>query len=382
MRKRVLIGDQVPYFSCPSSNRKNFSFSTAAGRYIVLCFYGSTSIAKNKGVIDFISGNARRFFDDKNVAFFGVTVDKEDRTSRRVKQKLPGIRFFWDFDYAVSLQYGAMQEDAIKENGMVTYRSFTLILDPNMRVIADIPLDDLERHNTSLVEILDKLLPIDQYAGVPMIAPVLIVPNVLETALCRELIELYETHGGRDSGTMVEKDGYTIGKIDHSFKRRSDYLVDDAALKTKIRRRIIRRIAPQIKKAFQFEVSAVERYIVACYDGKNSGFFRPHRDNTTKGTAHRKFACTINLNAEDYEGGELRFPEFGPRTYKAPTGGAIIFSCSLLHEATPVIGGTRYATLPFLYDECGAVVRRKNQAFLSDAEAVVIEHSAGKTQTH
>ena len=48
---------------------------------------------------------------------------------------------------------------------------------------------------------------------------------------------------------------------------------------------------------------------------------------------------TINLNADDYEGGDLRFPEFGPRTYRAPTGGAVVFSCSLLHEATPVTRG-------------------------------------------
>ena len=66
---------------------------------------------------------------------------------------------------------------------------------------------------------------------------------------------------------------------------------------------------------------------------------------------------TINLNAGDYDGGDLRFPEYGPRTYRAPTGGAIVFSCSLLHEATPVTRGTRYAFLPFLYDDAAARLR-------------------------
>jgi len=82
--------------------------------------------------------------------------------------------------------------------------------------------------------------------------------------------------------------------------------------------------------------------------------FFAHRDNTTKGAAHRRFAVTINLNAEQYEGDDLRFPEFGFRTYRAPTGRA---SCSLLHEALPVTGGKRYAFLPFLYDEAAAKVR-------------------------
>jgi predicted 2-oxoglutarate/Fe(II)-dependent dioxygenase YbiX len=95
-----------------------------------------------------------------------------------------------------------------------------------------------------------------------------------------------------------------------------------------------------------------------------AGWFRPHRDNTTKGTAHRKFAVTINLNAEDYEGGELRFPEFGNRLYKPPTGGAVVFSCSLMHEARPVTKGERFAFLPFLYDEAGAKLREQNLKYV------------------
>ena len=43
-----------------------------------------------------------------------------------------------------------------------------------------------------------------------------------------------------------------------------------------------------------------------------------------------------------------------------PTGGAVVFSCSLLHEATPVTSGKRYAFLPFLYDEEGARIGQKN----------------------
>ena len=123
------------------------------------------------------------------------------------------------------------------------------------------------------------------------------------------------------------------------------------------------RLAPEIQKAFQFEVTRLERYLVACYTA-GAGWFRPHRDNTTKGTAHRKFAVSINLNAEEYEGGDLRFPEFGPRTYRPPTGGAVVFSCSLLHEATAVTRGERYAFLPFLYDEAGAKVREENLSFV------------------
>jgi len=82
---------------------------------------------------------------------------------------------------------------------------------------------------------------------------------------------------------------------------------------------------------------------------------------------HRRFAVSINLNAEGVEGGDLRFPEFGSRTYRPPTGGAVVFCCALLHEATPVTRGRRYAFLPFLYDVDGQQIREANLSKFPDA---------------
>jgi predicted 2-oxoglutarate/Fe(II)-dependent dioxygenase YbiX len=98
---------------------------------------------------------------------------------------------------------------------------------------------------------------------------------------------------------------------------------------------------------------------------EDEGHFRAHRDNTTKGTAHRRFAVSVNLN-EDFDGGEVSFPEYGPKSFKAPTGGAVIFSCSLLHAVSKVTRGRRYAFLPFLYDDAAAKIREANNAFLGD----------------
>jgi predicted 2-oxoglutarate/Fe(II)-dependent dioxygenase YbiX len=108
----------------------------------------------------------------------------------------------------------------------------------------------------------------------------------------------------------------------------------------------------------------MERYLVACYNSEEGGHFRPHRDNTTKGTAHRRFAVSLFLNSGEYEGGFLHFPEFGKALYSAPAGGAVVFSCSLLHEATPVTQGRRYMFLPFLYDDAARVIREENRPFL------------------
>ena len=70
------------------------------------------------------------------------------------------------------------------------------------------------------------------------------------------------------------------------------------------------------------------------------------------------------LNPDEYEGGLLRFPEYGGSLYTAPLGGAVVFSCSLLHEATPVTAGKRFVFLPFLYDEAAVRVRDANRQFV------------------
>jgi Uncharacterized iron-regulated protein len=164
---------------------------------------------------------------------------------------------------------------------------------------------------------------------------------------------------------MREIDGRTVLVNDASHKKRKDYTVEDPALIRQIQSRILRRIVPEIQKVHQFKVTRMERYIVSCYAAEDGGHFRAHRDNTTRGTAHRRFAVSINLN-DAFEGGEVSFPEYGPRSFKAPPGGAVVFSCSLLHAVSRVTSGRRYAFLPFVYDDAAAKVREANNAFLGD----------------
>ena len=75
---------------------------------------------------------------------------------------------------------------------------------------------------------------------------------------------------------------------------------------------------------------------------------------------------SLFLNSEEYEGGDVRFPEYGPETYRAPTGGAVVFSCPMLHEVTPVTKGRRLVFLPFLYDDAAAKIREANNEFLGE----------------
>jgi peroxiredoxin/predicted 2-oxoglutarate/Fe(II)-dependent dioxygenase YbiX len=367
MRQTLLsVGEPAPWFTARSINNPRFHFDTIAGRYVVLCFFGSASLPVSQRILaDFWTQRAN--FNDQSCCFFGVSVDPEDEQQSRVQQHLPGMRFFWDFDRAVSTQYGA-----ITESGQ--YHPFTLILDSRLRVLGVLPFTESpETHVPQLMEFLAGLPAIAPATAAAIQAPVLVVPNIFEPELCRILIQFYETHGGEDSGFMREVDGRTVPIYDYSHKRRRDQEITDETLRNAAMHRIHDRLAPEILKAFQFQATRMERHIVACYEAETSGHFRPHRDNTTKGTAHRRFAVSLNLNTGEYEGGCLRFPEFGQQTYQPPAGGAIVFSCSLLHEATPMTQGRRYVYLPFLYDEAAAQLRQANQQFIGTKQADSIE---------
>jgi hypothetical protein len=342
-------GQFAPWFKARAlSGLPNYSFDTAAGRHVVMLFLGSTQHSPSRDALALVE-RERALFDDTNACFFGVTIDPADET--RLAQQLPGLRYFLDFDHAVSRLYGA-------DSGNGSYDPFWLVLDPRLRVLGRFAVD---RGSDALACLRADLASAGEENGW---APALVVPRIFEPELCRTLIALYDEHGGRPSGFMRDVNGKTTELHDPAFKQRRDFFVEDGDLRKALVIRIRERLVPSIQRAFAFETTRIERYLVACYEA-GAGHFRAHRDNTTKGTAHRRFAVTINLNTEEYEGGDLRFPEFGRRSYRAPTGGAVVFSCSLLHEALPVTRGRRYAFLPFLYDEAAAKIRAENLKFLA-----------------
>jgi peroxiredoxin/predicted 2-oxoglutarate/Fe(II)-dependent dioxygenase YbiX len=363
----LMPGDPAPWFHAASSSNPKFAFNSAAGRYIVMCFFGSAGEAFGASALHAVKLH-RSLFDDTRFSLFGVSLDPSDRESGRAQEDLPGIRHFWDFDAAVSRAYGATpsQENDVGDSRCV--RRFWLVMDPTLRVLKTFPFTQADAGHARVFEYLRSLPPPDLFAGMRLQAPVLLLPNIFEPDLCQKLVDLYESHGGQETGFMREVDGKTVGMLDPQHKRRRDHNMEDTELIAATQARIVRRVVPEIAKVHQFRVTRMERYIIGCYAAEDHGHFRPHRDNTTKGTSHRKFAVSINLNS-DFAGGEVSFPEYGPQGFKPPPGGALVFSCSLLHAVSPVTRGRRYAFLPFLYDDAAARVREENKGFLADSVA-------------
>jgi peroxiredoxin/predicted 2-oxoglutarate/Fe(II)-dependent dioxygenase YbiX len=356
-------GDPAPWFRQRSTSNPDYRFDTVAGRHVVLCFFGSAADPAAQAALRAVQAH-RALFDDARACFFGVSVDPADAENGRVQESMPGIRFFWDFDCAVSRLYGAVAADTAGGETAISMRRFWLLLDPALRVVSSIPFAPDGSDGKAVFEQLRCLRHPGRPAAVAEVpVPVLWLPKVFEPGLCRALIAAYEKHGGTESGFMRDVDGKTKLIHDASHKRRRDFTVEDPATIKAIQNRILRRIKPEIHKVHHFDATRMERYLVACYRAEDGGHFRPHRDNTTRGTAHRRFAVSINLN-DDFEGGDLSFPEFGPRTFRPPVGGAVVFSCSLMHAVSPVTQGRRFAFLPFLYDEAAAKLRAANQHFL------------------
>src|SRR5215208_3976790 len=104
---QLLPGDPAPWFHQRSTNNPRFAFDAAAGRYIVLCFFGTAGDEPGREAINAALAN-RRCFDDQRVSFFGVSIDPADEAQSRVRESSPGMRHFWDFDASVSRLYGAV----------------------------------------------------------------------------------------------------------------------------------------------------------------------------------------------------------------------------------------------------------------------------------
>jgi predicted 2-oxoglutarate/Fe(II)-dependent dioxygenase YbiX/peroxiredoxin len=339
------FGELARPFICATDGIDNYSFDVAAGRWLVLMFLGSLALQASVDALAHAL-EVRELFNDRDAALFGVSVDPADRTMRGIANSEPGVRFFWDFDCAVSRLYGVADGENLRPG--------VFLIDPSFRVVMAEPIE----HTAAIMAQLARelaLAPMEEAA-----APVLTLPRIFEPELCSALIDYFRAGSPTPSGFAATQGGRTVEQYNAVLKRRADVTIQDEALIGAVRGRLETRLFPMVKRAFAWQAQHIERYLICRYGAEDQGFFFAHRDDATAGTAHRKFAVTLNLNADDYEGGALRFPEFGRRLYKPPTGGATVFSCNLLHEATPVTSGERFAVVPFLYDDAGEAVRQAN----------------------
>ena len=353
---KLILGDPVPLFTARTLTGGSFDLHVAAGRWIVLCFLGSPAEPRAHQELAELLSEAHRFDEDRLI-FQGVLTAPPDDPAPFVACQTGALSFLADYDGAISRAYGAAEMPR------------TVILDPMLRAVADVPWDEPNGHAQTVRGVLQSLPAVDDAAGTPMSAPVLIVPRIFDFALCDFLIQFYDKVGGEDSGFLLDVEGKTTTVVDYRLKRRADLVVALPEVREVIRGQIVRRLLPTIERYFQFQATRMDRYIVACYDSADGGHFHRHRDNVNAGAQHRRFAVSINLNGS-FDGCDLMFPEFGRKTYRPPTAGAVVFSCGALHQVTPITRGRRYAFLAFLYGEADAARRIGNNQRMHETETL------------
>jgi peroxiredoxin/predicted 2-oxoglutarate/Fe(II)-dependent dioxygenase YbiX len=348
------FGEPAPLFVAATDAIPNYSLGVAGGRWMVLLVFASLASPASREA-HALALSRKDMFDDKNAVLFGVSADRTDQVERGLANHATGVRYFWDFDFAICRLYGLV--------GAERLQPAVFLIDRALRIVMAEPIESTAAVLDALAARLAEEARPD---AVQPFAPVLALPRVFEPELCARLVELHRSTGGWDSGFATDLGGRTTEVVNHAFKRRTDVVIEDEALLAEIRAKMQRRLFPMVRRAFNWSATEIERFLVCRYGEDDQGFFSAHRDDVTAGTAHRKFAVSIGLN-EGFEGGELRFPEFGPRPYRPSLGGALVFCCSLLHDVTPVTRGERYVFVPFLFDEAGAGLRRANLHLVSGA---------------
>jgi predicted 2-oxoglutarate/Fe(II)-dependent dioxygenase YbiX len=322
-----------------NSGRHQLAFDPFPGRAIALAFLGSATDPAAEAALESLSAN-RDLVEEGKAAFFAVARESGSGPEVALKARFPSIVFLWDGE-EMARAFGA--------------DPCWVILDPMLRVVDVAPLAEADRA-FGVLKRLSRPTP-EPAPGSP--APVLALADVFEPELCARLVTRFDEDGGKDTGFMRDQGGRSVETFDGTWKRRRDFHLTDPKLIANLRARIARRICPEIRKAFQMRPTRIERDLVARYDAETGGHFGPHRDDTGIAIAHRRFAVSINLNA-DFEGGEISFPEYSPQTFKAAPGTAIVFSASILHQVSRVTRGQRYVFLTFLFDEEAERLRRAN----------------------
>ncbi len=343
-RHSIDVGDRAQNFVLPDSAGKfRMFYERTRGRPVVLLFTpGRNHPAATAALQAFIRRAGE--FDDLGLDVFCVSLDPVENNAA-----LEAPFLIWsDPQRAITGAYlnqsGIPFDPQRPPKDQVT----AYLLDSNQRILA------LRSGGEEIAA-----WALEHYGGRPRVgepeerattAPVLIVPNLIGPKVCRDLIRMWSDEGHEEGtvGSVIR--GAEGDRLYDKVKRRLDHRITDPAISSSLQQTIGRRVAPEVHKAFNYEGFRFDRLLVVCYDARRGDRFRPHRDNLSPSTADRRFAMTLNLNTEEYEGGGLVFPEYGADRYRPESGGAVIFSCSLIHEALPVTRGRRFALLTFLRD--------------------------------
>lgn len=330
------VGDFIPFFRLPDQNSNLREMQSYGGLQTVLFFFPIEDGQLSVYLKALESGWERLRGHNLQTV---VIVSKPPEALQQLQQLYSLSFSLWsDQNHTVSQTIG------IYDSQCEDVEACCYTLSPNLRIQKKYALGDLD---TVISQVIADMQPPEPQPGpvVTMHAPVLIVPDVLTPRQCQFLIDHW--HQGNQFEGKVG--GGTQSTYRKTAKVRTDILLKPDLMK-EFDYIFGGTLFPEIEKVFGLKVAYREDYKIGCYDAAKGGFFKAHRDNFHLNLSHRRVAMTLNLN-NDYGGGGLNFPEYGNFVYKPPAGGAVVFPCSLMHQALPVTSGRRFMMVSFFFGE-------------------------------
>ncbi|MSO70303.1 MAG: 2OG-Fe(II) oxygenase [Alphaproteobacteria bacterium] len=336
---RFTIGDIVPSFNLtgPDGAPLDIGGDECAGHFRVLLFgTGETMAAAHRRLAE-----KRAALTKHGALLYAVWPGPPTRAAPNDST----ITFLFDPDRRI--------EGAFRPKTLPTDRPFVIALCPNQHLLC-LGTDLATDVDVMLAAIMREARHFHTSEGGRQ-PPVLMVPRVFSTEDCATLIERFRTEGnvyiepGHGDKGMTQD--YKMRIPEYGRDDRIDHWLMNPETVSFINERLKRRFLPEVRKAFAYNITRHEPYRITKYEGARGGELHGHRDNSEVRVAHRRFALSINLNSEQFEGGGLRFPEYGGQVYRPPSGTALLFSSSLLHEALHVTKGRRFVLLGFMFGE-------------------------------
>ena len=333
----VDVGTRVPDHAMFLSKGRTCTFDDFAGKYVFLCFFGSLSADLSKMAVAEIDAYVRRSGRADFVALC-VSADARDRHTQQARELHDDLLLVCDNDRAMCRAFGALP-NIMRDDVRQDFRLFLMLVSPQRHVLQIFRMADYRR---AIME-LDGLRPADTFLGFETPPPLTFFPNLLEDELCERLIAEFKSANGESDLDRLAPKPSRDGILERP--------ADTTTVMDTVSARIGTIVVTELERIFSLKARWPSEPRVMRFDELNSGLGAT-RDNTEPSQSHRRYKVIISLNAVS-SGGEDRFPEYGSRSYSTRKGTGVLFPCTIAHEMTPIISGSRYICVCYLTDDEG-----------------------------
>ncbi len=218
------------------------------------------------------------------------------------------------------------------------FKLFTQKKDNNIIIITEANLkiykiiNNINEYSYNIIENIPKIKP-----------PIIIVKNVITKKFKDDIINFYNKSSRKN--------------VENKISKNRTHVFTNINLTEMLDDKLTKSLFPEIKKVFNLDVTYRENYKICSYTDYDKGKFHLHRDSVYP-YGHRRYAMSLILN-DDYEGGEIIFPEYTDKMHTPESCSALIFPAPLFHQVLEMTKGTRYVIISFLFGDLEAEYKKK-----------------------